>query len=491
MDFLDPKKKRAHHKRLMIGYVLVAIALGISTWLLVVLSSGYYYDRHTGTVIQNGLVFIGSHPGSADIYINGQIQQSHTDTKLLLPTGQYNIQLKRKDYRTWNRSLSLQGGKVERLDYPLLFPTNLQTKDTDLYASLPAFASSSPDHHWLLVQQPGQMLKFDVVDITTDSTALSTITIPVNLITASNDPLQSWLTPEWSTDNRHVLLRHHFGNSDEYIMVDRQNPASSFNVNRLFNNGSLQVVLRDKRFDQLYLFNPTANTLQTGDVKAVTTNTVLTHVVAFKPHDDKTILFISSDAKKPDNVTLKLSSGSNVYSLRELPKSSSYLLDLARYDNRWYMVASSAEEGHTYIYRDPEAALKGNPSNTLLPAIVLTLPNPQFLSFSDSARFIAVQAGSRFAVYDAESDRRFYYDLGMPLPSTPRASWMDGSRLTSTSNGKVIAFDFDGTNQQVLSAADASLPAFFDRDYKWLYSLGPSLTVSGKAALTRTELVVK
>jgi len=86
MDFLNPHKKRAHHIRLLIGYLLVAVALAMGTLILVLLSYGYDYDRKTGEVIQNSIVFVSAQPASADIYINGQ-RQSVNAMAMALPAG--------------------------------------------------------------------------------------------------------------------------------------------------------------------------------------------------------------------------------------------------------------------------------------------------------------------------------------------------------------------------------------------------------------------
>lgn len=492
MDFLDPRKKRAERIRLFVGYILVAIALAMGTLVLVLMSYGYSFDRKTGTVIQNGLAIVGARPGSADIYINGQLESSKTDTRLVLPAGQYSIELKEAGYRPWKRSFSLDGGKIEHLDYALLIPNDLHTTDVNLYASTPPFATQSPDRHWLLIQQPGQLLKFDVMDLNSDTATVTTISLPAGLVTNSTDPNQAWQVPEWSTDNRHVLLRHHYGTSNEYIMVDRQDPASSFNVNQLFKQNFDDIKLRDKRYDQLYLYNTNGGTLQIGDVKAATISPLLTHVLTFKPHDDKNILYVSDQNKTPGQVSLMLYDNNNTYTIRELPAGTNYQLDMARFDGHWYDVASVENENRTYIYRDPETALKQRTdSNELLPAIVLNIVQPQYISFSDTAQFIAAQSGKHMAVYDTKNDRRHYYDLTFPLDSSSEAKWMDGNRLTVQSQAKAMVFDFDGSNTQTLVNNDPNFQPYFDRDYKWLYAIAPSVTVPGRPAVTRTDLVVK
>jgi len=491
MDFLNPHKKRAHYIRLMIGYVLVAIALAMGTLILVLLSYGYDLDRKTGNVIQNGLVYISAQPGAADVYLNG-VRQGKTNTKLALPGGQYGITLEREGYRNWSRKFSLQGGSVERMDYPLLFPTKLASKDVELYSEMPSFASQSPDHHWLITQEPGQLVKFDLMDLTKDNTPTNLITLSANLLTASTDINQTWHLVDWAGDNRHLLLRHHFANRDEFIMVDRQTPANSFNINQLFGITPSQVALRDKRFDQLYIYDKANKSLQIGDVKAVNLTALLSHVLAFKPHDDKTVLYVSDDNTAAGQVALKLYSAGKIYKLRQLPVNANYLLAVAHFDNHWYMAAGVASENRAYVYRDPENILKQQPTNTgLLPAIVLNISKPTFLSASDSERFIAAQSGSQFAVYDTESDRRYYYDISPTIAAGQAATWLDGNHLSVVSGNKAVVFDFDGINKQTLVTANPNFRLMFSPDFKWLYAFGPSITVPGRAAITRTDLIVK
>src|SRR5437868_1052460 len=102
MDFLDPKKKRAHIIRLYVGYFLMAIALGIGTLILMFELFGYDVNHKTGGVIQNGLVFVDAHPESAQIIVNGK-PEGQTDARLTLPAGQYSFELKRDGYRNWKR----------------------------------------------------------------------------------------------------------------------------------------------------------------------------------------------------------------------------------------------------------------------------------------------------------------------------------------------------------------------------------------------------
>jgi len=86
MDYLDPKKKHAHKIRIFVGYGLFAVLIALATLLLVYVADGYYIDRSTGEVIQNGLVYVSSRPGGAEVYLNGEKQRGVTDERLVIPS---------------------------------------------------------------------------------------------------------------------------------------------------------------------------------------------------------------------------------------------------------------------------------------------------------------------------------------------------------------------------------------------------------------------
>jgi len=97
--------------------------------------------------------------------------------------------------------------------------------------------------------------------------------------------------------------------------------------------------------------------------------------------------------------------------------------------------------------------------------------------------------GAQFGVYDLENKTVYNYTLTSALdaPQT-HAIWMDGSRLSLVSAGKLMVFDFDSTNQQTLLPASANYPAFFSPDYKSFYDFSSSPTEP--AVLEQSSLLV-
>lgn len=488
MDFLDPKKKRAHKRRLMVGYGLIAIILAIMTTALVLVTNGYGVDRK-GTIIQKGLVFVSAHPVGANIYINGQ-SKGRTDGRFDLEQGKYSIELQQPGYRTWRRDINLEGSSIERLVYPFLFPTSLVSRDVKTFDTAPDVVSESPDRHWIVSHTSAAPTNFDVTDTSTKENLSVTITIPAAVLgTHAN---QHFEAIEWSTDNRHLLLKDTYTGGVDYIMLDRETPENTLNLTQVFGHSFTRVALHDKRYDQLYVYDTGGGLLEAADLKTKILNPIAGHVLDFWPYGSSNVVYVTDDNAPQGKVYAKITDNDKSFLLRTLPASQVYLVNMASFSGHQYVAVGTSAESRVYLYEDPLDALEANPVKTATAKALLKVANnAEYVSFSANARFVAVQGGSAFAVYDAENNRQFRYDIELKLDPQQKANWMDGHRLMIASGGKLNIFDFDGTNKQELTTALPSFIPMFDRDYTALFTASPSLGTAAKTGIMRTELVVK
>lgn len=481
MDFLDPKKKRANSIRLSIGYALMAVVLGISTLILVFAAYGYSIDRKTGNVIQNGLIIVDAHPEPATIYVNGKGEGS-TDSRMVLPAGQYKIELQRQNYRSWVHDVALEGSSIEQLLYPFLFPTDMKTETVQENAIAPSMASASLDRHWLVMHLTESPASFQVLDITNPEATVTDISLPSDIATAVAGA-HSYEAIEWSNDNVNLLVKHNYVGGSEFIVLNREVAAESVNLSKAFAGQTFtSLSLRDKKADQFYLHNAADGSLSQASSANQNVTLLRRGVVNFKSYEANTVLYAATSAN-PAEAEIRIRRGDQDFLVRTVPVSSGYLLDLAEFKGKLYLVAGSPANNRVYVYQDPFADLARRQPKTPEPFRVLVMPNLQYLSFSAIARFIAVQSGSSFVVYDLENDRQSRYDTALPLTVNQKANWMDGHRLTLTSGGSVFAFDFDGTNLQQLTASYENYGPIFDRDYEALYTFAPN------AEKTKTQLL--
>lgn len=476
MDFLDPRKQKAHERRLALGYVLIALLLLLGTTVLLYQAYGFGIDRK-GHVIQNGLVFLSSQPQGADMYVNKE-KKTRTNDRLVLPAGAYTVELKKDGYREWKRPITVDGGSVGRFDYPFLVPTDLATTTVKQFATTPALATQSRDRHWLLTQALPNLDNFELYNINVNASQTTVpvraLNVPVDIYTAGS-VTKAWTAIEWSDDNRHLTLKRDYDKGgqpgSEYILFDRQDPALSQNLSELLGVSTADIRMRDKKHDQYYLYDANAKQLLTATLKKPTPTPFISDVLSYAASGD--LLLYATAAGAPNGkVAVKLRDDTRTYDIRQVAANTPLLLELAKYDNNWFVAAGAQNENKVYVYKDPVGQLQPGERTVPVPAHILKVDAPAYVSFSTNGRFVMAQNASRVAVYDEETDKGYAWQFKLPIdaPQT-HATWMDGFRLSYVSGGNVAIMDFDGINVQTLSAANPAYMPFFNPNYNYLYTL--------------------
>lgn len=499
MDFLDPKKQRRHTIQLLIGYVLVACAVLLATTILVYYASGFNVTR-SGKVVQKGLVFVSSQPSGAQLFVDDKRVQN-TNAKLNLDAGNYNLTIRREGYHDWRRAIQVDGGSVDHYVYPFLVPRELKTESVAQYEEAPALTTQSLDRRWLLVQRAGADASFDLFDLQKKPQDISTYTslvLPDNLVTSATSGVR-WEVVEWSTNNRHVLLKRHFTADAqaqyEYILVDRARVDGSHNVTRELGLGKVELTLRDKKPDTYYVYDAAAKTLQAARLNSGEEFTrIASDVLDYKTYGRDVVLYSTTERAQSGAVSIMIKENDATYFLRHIPVGSQYLLDLARYDGDWYVVAGTVDDDRVYVYRNPVQAIKDNDNREIGSSFVLRFDDPTHVSFSANAQFIAVQSDTGIRLYDLEHDRAHRYAWSLPLDAPQKhVRWMDGYHLSYVSGSQHIMQDYDSRNRHILQAALPEYEPVFDRDYRFIFSFvkaknGTDIELTMTALRTENDL---
>jgi hypothetical protein len=490
MEFLDPEQKKARTVKLFVGYGLVTVAIALATLILVYLAQGYGYSGKQG-VTQNSLLFIQSAPAPANITIDNQ-NKGTTDARLVLPEGKHDLVLSKDKYRNWAKSFNLEGGIVQYFLYPKLFPVDIPVTTSTIYETSPSWASQSLDRRWLVTGTDTTPTVLKVNDLLKTPFEQLEITIPSNILSNEKGSYGSFSPLEWSDDNKHILLVQTLPSGAlNYIIVDKDSPNSSVNVTRQINLSAGRVVeLRDKKYDKYFVHDTTTGALFTADLKSGLSNTPFaTGVVDYKSYADEIILFATYVGAEPNQAKIIIQNGTNnKYQLQNIDRTADnkYLLDIARFDGDWEFVVSSKVSNKIQIYLNPLSKSKANDTESIVPQLSFALNSPEYVSFSDNARFISSQSGKLFVVYDSEQKRLYRFEVPINITQTQQAKWMDGHRLTAVTDGKVQVFEFDGGNLQSLTTSLPSFTPYFDRDYQNLFTF--ITQADGKTALQDGQL---
>lgn len=500
MDFLTPEQKRWRTFRFVVGYFLITIAVLLATFISVLMVQGYQIGNRS-SLVQNGLVNVGSEPVSSTVFLDEK-KIDNTPSRLNISEGDYSLRLQANDYRPWNKKFKLEGGSVRYFTYPRLIPVEIQQQQVVNFDKAPLWASSSPDRHWIVskLNEPTG-LAFNIYDTTRvkpeSGINNETVSLPLAAVIGSAGSYGSFEPVEWADDNKHLLLLQNLPSGQKaYIVFNRDKPEESINVTKALIVNETQVLsLRDRKYNKFLVHSPDTGLLVARDTKTLDfTATIAEGVVSFKSYGNDLIMFVTYQSAAPSEARIVVKDGDkSIYQLQSLTRDpgNNYLLDIAKYDGDWFFVAASGNDKRVRLFINPLSRVTAGSLVKVRPTQSIPIDNPKFVSFSDNARFIAAQSGSRFVVYDGELKTTYRYTVDKTIPDDQEVSWMDGHRLKFVDNGSATIFEFDGANQQQLisSLPNNNFTAFFNRDYTAVFCY--QQTSDGKSILQAGSLVVQ
>ncbi|MDQ3123236.1 MAG: hypothetical protein M3Q14_00935, partial [bacterium] len=296
---------------------------------------------------------------------------------------------------------------------------------------------------------------------------------------------------DWSANNRHFLVQRKAKGINEYIMVDRERPQLSLNINNTLGVKPAEVSIRDKHPEKVYFLDSLPGTLRSADLKTKTISApLLSEVYSYKTYDENLILYSSKSKNTPKGkIDLRIFENDKSFNLRSVDETLRPLLQIERYDNNWYYVIGSPEEDNVFVYENPLPALKREIPSPLIVAAIMRLEDPQYVSFSKNGQYIALQNGIKLLTIDLYDRHQYSFTLKPNIPKSYQLQWMDGHRLIYTFENQAHIIDFDGSNEQSLAATESAKGPFFDQDFENLYSLSSSTAVKDAKAFVRTRLL--
>lgn len=493
MEFLDPQAKKKKKQRLYVGYVLVAILIGLATYILLATAVGYELLPSKGVVVQNGLLFVDATPGSSTVTINGKPEENKTEAKFALVGGAYDIGISQPGYVDWSKRINLEGGQVKFVNYPKLFPLVISPESISDYSASVGFSTQSPDRKWLLVQPNAEVPSINIYDLESEELKSTSFVIPQTTL-SPKDGSYGVLSPiEWSTDNKHLLISQTLlDGKKNFFVIDRESGDATINLNTLFSSNPTSVTLFDKKPGKFYFYFADAGTLRIAESNTrIVSEPIIEQVLAYKSYGNDLISFVTPKDAESGKVFVKIRDNDKIYALSQIDfdPASKYLLDIVKFRNNWFYPVGSSASDRVIIYRNPLDAITKKVPEKPVVAAILRLNSPQAIEFSANTRFLLIQSGSKFNVYDAEAKENYVFEITDKIDQGTTAKWMDGHRIQYTSGGKLLVTEFDGKNTRNLVQNKPSTTGFFSNNYEELYTIG--LKADGSSVLQRSSLIIK
>lgn len=457
MHYVDFDSKTKHTViRFAIYTVLGLIALAIS-WLVILAARGYDVDPSTGRVVRNGLVLLWSQPESVDVYVN-DVLEDNTPARLPLPVDTYQIKMSKAGYRDWNKTVTLRGSEVIKLNYPRLFPNEIKAETSADLASVNEWLKSS-DQETIAILGNANSRVIQLYSVSDLKATPVSLTIPEAILTKVNGKIGTFKLGQWSADSAYLTVNHTNGDVTEYIRINV--------VDNEFINISteMSLSLSNVQFDRdenNIMYGVDKGRLRRFNVASKIISAPLTSgVLDYRVAEDGRVGIVR---KVGASSSLALLSRDDQISTVLTQKStSSNKLELGSFESNEYAVVSLSPNEVKLIWLDNDENRKSNVAATLSGTGMQVYPS------SFSGRFAVVTSGDIVTVHDFEKMRVYSYKFtGMTKESL---NWFDDGHLSTTTNkGSIEVVEFDGKNKTNLGKG-LKHKVITDKDYNSFFTL--------------------
>ncbi len=480
MDFFDKEAKRAHARRLLLGYGLVAIAVGLATLIVVYTAQGIRFSATDG-VVQTGLVYIDSKPVRADVYIDAE-RKGSSDTRLSLDSGKHTIRLVADKYREWKNEFQVEGASVDYFTYINLLPINLTKNPISAYESVKAsIVGQSKDRKWLIIQPNpslAQLYFYESSSLGQRPPIVVDITPSLELGSTS---AAGFSELQWLDDSQ-VLLRYQ-DSLNTVVLVNRES-GSALNITKLVGKSIKKIIASPKDKNSVVVLG-NDGVLQQYNFKDNVRGPEIASSVTSIASTGIDAYFLRATA---DNVKLRLYwlKGDSPTLLRETaldPAEPMYMTGGA-YRSGEYIVISLSKQNKVQVYKNPKTAL-GKDENKQIISNQFTLSGPTQPLVSADFRQLAVFGSKSGFTYDFENNLIHRITLS---DNFSFVRWIDNYRLYFNDKGRGYLVDFDGANKEELGSANGYM--YLDTDKEKLIGIGPTGSTE-KVGLFDISLVVK
>lgn len=464
---------------------VIAIVAGIILFIL-----GYRIDSLNGRLEQGALVQFDSRPNGAKVTIDDVSTGLQTATKRSILAGTHDFLVEKDGYRPWTKTLDLQAGTLTWLDYIRLVPNDLVKQTVRTYDSVVG-VKTAPDLQMILVQQKAEVPTFDLVDIRNKDVRSTSISLPAELYSGANTEglVHTFTLGTWDDSGRHILVKHTYGTSEEWIVMDTEDLASSVNVTRLLGLPTTDLQFAGTSGNTLY--GLTNGDIRRLDLSSETISRALvTKATSFHMYNNTMLTYVGEDPTNASQRVIGLyRDGDDQPSVIKATADTTARLaiDTARYHTSDYIAYAENDTVTVLQGKYPNSDQTAN--NTMSVVAQMQLPSAvDSLSFSPEGVYVLAQAGTTLKSYEVEHLRTNTATIEGNATQPEIMKWLDKAYIWSTYDGQLSIREFDGTNRNIIMPAAAGLDATLSQNGRYLYAMN---NTDGTFRLERVTMILE
>ena len=475
--------KRKQAIRLTCIYTVMVTAVILIAAFVTMLMLGYRFNANERDLEQLALLQFGSTPSGATVSIDGEIIGSKTPNKTSVQPGSHELVYWREGYETWRKTVNIKSAAtVSWLNYALLVPSKITVEPITSFGSL--FSSlSAPDEDIILVQKSAKNPVFDLVDVSSDRTKSTSLSLPINSYSAGSK--HTFQSESWDSSSRYVLVEHNYGNKREWLVVDTQNVSETKNISKVFAKAIDSIKFFGSSGSKFYIISSgSLYKLNLADNPA--TSLIASNVIDFDIYEENNVItYTATSQTKTEKIAGIYRDGDAKPAVVRTTKNSSLHIATTKYFNVNYIAVSEGK--HISILSGSYPNTTSDNANNLTEFASLVADNDVGrLEFNASGQFLLIQSGSYFASYDMEYQN--YYKSQIPGKGDfAKFKWLDDNYLWTDRGGKLQILEFDGTNQHTINQVTIGQDVKLTNNNKYLYSFNKA---DSKYVLQRVRMIL-
>lgn len=440
--------------------------------VLVLYMLGWRYNLSEQSVAQGGLMQFNSRPAGAKVTLDGTTVNGTTSTRQDVAAGMHNVIMERSGYLPWQKTVSMEPGKILWLNYTRLIPEKIAIEQIESYDQLDGALSAPYGEERLLLQPSIEAPNFEMVRTDNDQAPRSQISLPADeLIKPAKGQTQKFSMRAWDQAARYVLVTQQIDKTTQWLVLDTRDPARSQNVSQI-----LDQPIEDLQFDvnnSRLLYAQSKNSLLRIDLTRRTTSEplvsmvesfrqsekgVITYVAQQKDSSRRFVGYYTAGATNPKRLTM----------ISDDPKAR-LEAEIVEYTGRQFLVTRLNQQLNI-------ARINLHPSDSTSEVKLNDLQSFRLpagsgsIEISREGRFIIAQKGASFVTYDFEFGRlTTISQTGEDKPRPVR--WLDNHILWSDRGGILHTYEFDGENGHPIMNVAAGFDVSLSPDGRYLYAI--------------------
>lgn len=289
--------------------------------LVIAYARGYRFDIQNKSLNSTGIIAITSYPKTAKIYINNQFK-GVTDANFTLPSGNYQVEIKKDGYTNWKKSIKLKGELVVNID-ALLYPINPSLSPLTNLGIIKAIPLES-SNKIIIFSQSGIHLFEAIKKPLSFFPPLKTIA-KIELFPKDID--LSKATVDISPDLKQAII-------DNYLISLEEENQSIINLS--LSETSKENLINAWEEQKLANFS---KILETYPLEFRKIASDYFNIVSFSPNETKVLYQALKDVELPPMITPPLISTNQTQEKRELKKDYLYVYD--KKEDKNYLISQS------------------------------------------------------------------------------------------------------------------------------------------------------